>query len=271
MDTSLWLLEQGVDPTSIQWIKPREAWWINRKFNQPHTLLPDFLHGTAIQFQAMAEATSISDLFHRLENKNFFLRVDPNVETTKFAGAVVSEGELELVRQIKDVVRMGHVRSIDKEYIYLDDGRIQATPDTVYVHCASNGLARPPLRAIFEADRVTVQPFMWGFACFQFAMLGVVEALVPNEEEKNQICTPIQYWNENADYLSAFLANLANARSRNTNAAVSNWARTSRLNPLGDAGKYRDHPVATKAQEQIKAFGASAAKNLQALLQSKAS
>lgn len=39
---------------------------------------------------------------------------------------------------------------------------VPTSPDTVHVHCASRGLARPPLRPIFEPGRVTVQPFVWG-------------------------------------------------------------------------------------------------------------
>src|SRR5262249_2404725 len=47
LDTCVWLLEQGVPPPAIRWVKPREAWWVNRRFQQPHTLLPDFYRGTA--------------------------------------------------------------------------------------------------------------------------------------------------------------------------------------------------------------------------------
>ncbi|HZU84729.1 MAG TPA: NAD(P)-binding protein, partial [Polyangiaceae bacterium] len=45
LDACVWLLEQGVPAAAIRWIKPREAWWMNRRFQQPHTLLPDLLHG----------------------------------------------------------------------------------------------------------------------------------------------------------------------------------------------------------------------------------
>ena len=59
LDACVWLLEQGVPASSIRWIKPREAWWLNRRFHQPHTLLPDFYRGIAIQLEAMAQATSV--------------------------------------------------------------------------------------------------------------------------------------------------------------------------------------------------------------------
>jgi hypothetical protein len=123
LDACVWLLEQGVPASAIRWIKPREAWWLNRRFQQPHTLLPDFYRGTAIQFEAMAHATSVQDLFARLETEEFFLRIDPGVAPTMFRGAVISEAELGLLRRIEDVVRLDHVRRIGRDEIVLDEGK----------------------------------------------------------------------------------------------------------------------------------------------------
>lgn len=107
----------------------------------------------------MAQATSVQDLFARLESVAYFLRIDPGVAPTMFRGAVISEVELGLLRQIEDVVRLGHVRSIERDEIVLDEGRVPTNEGTVHVHCASRGLPRPPLRPIFEPGRVTVKRF----------------------------------------------------------------------------------------------------------------
>jgi hypothetical protein len=105
LDACVWLLENGVSPSAMCWSKPREAWWMNRRFQQPLTLLPELYRGAAIQFEAMAQATSVDDLFARLEAEGIFLRVDPTVAPTMFRGAVVSEAELSLLRRIDPVVR----------------------------------------------------------------------------------------------------------------------------------------------------------------------
>ena len=270
LDACVWLLEQGVPASAIRWIKPREAWWLNRRFHQPHALLPDFYRGIAIQLEAMAQATSVEDLFARLESEGFFLRIDPAVAPTMFRGAVISEAELELLRRIEDVVRLGHVRSIGRDEIVLDEGRVPTSEATVHVHCASRGLPRPALRPIFEPGRVTVQPFLWGFACYQFAMLGVVEATLENDDEKNRLCPPIAYWEANTDYLSAFLAGLANERARAAYPALASWARDTRLNPLGGMALHRDAPSVMEARDRIKRFGAAAATNLVKLLRASA-
>ena len=266
LDACVWLLEQGVPEAAIRWVKPREAWWLNRRFHQPHQLLPDFLRGLVMQIEAMVQASSVEDLFARLEAQAFFLRVDPSVATPMFRGAVVSEAELALLRRIRDVVRMGHVRRIERDRIVLDEGSVPTDANMVHVHCASRGLARPPLRPIFESGRVTVQPFLWSFACYQFAMLGVAEATIESDAEKNRLCPPITYWNVNTDYLQAFLAGMANEQALAGYPALAGWARKTRLNPLGEIGRFRDDAGVAESRERIKRAGAAAAGNLVKLL-----
>lgn len=268
VDTCVWLLEQGVEPDSIRWVKPREGWWLNRRFFQPHTLLPDLYRGVAIQLEAMAQATSIRDLYARLEEQGFFLRVDTAVEPSMVRGAVISESELELVRRIKNVIRLGHVQKIGQETITLDQGRVSTSLQTLHIHCAARGLPRPALRPIFEPGRITVQPFMWGFASYQFALLGAAEALLNNDADKNRLFPPISYWDSNEDYLSTFLANMAHDRARAAFPALANWAKTSRLNPLGEIGRHSDNPSVIEARELIKRYGAEAAAKLVTLLRS---
>lgn len=262
LDACVWLLEQGVPESAIRWIKPREAWWVNRRFQQPHALLPDFYRGAAMQIEAMARATSVRDLFERLEEQGYFLRIDPGVLPTMFRGAVMSEAELRLLRRIEDVVRLGRVRRIERGEIVLDEGRIPTSERTVHVHCAARGLARPPLRPIFEPGRVTVQPFQWGFVSFQFALLGFVEATIESDAEKNRLCRPIPYWDENADYLMAFRATLVNQQTWAEHPALASWSRSTRLNPLTGVDLHRDDPTVVEARERIRRYAADAVTNL---------
>jgi hypothetical protein len=266
LDAIVWLLERGVPASAIRWIKPREGWWMNRRFQQPRSFLPQTYEGLAIQLEAMAQATSIPDLFARLEREELFLRVDPAVPATMFRGAVISEAELKLLRQIEDVVRLGHVLRIEREEIFLDEGSVPTSEGTVHVHCASRGLRRRPIRPIYEPERVTVQLFQWGYACYQLATLGVVEATVESDEEKNRLCPPITYWDADTDYLSAFLAILANQRTRESAPALASWAMASRLNPFSALAQYHDDPLVIDARGRIKRCTAAAANNLAALL-----
>ena len=266
LDACVWLLERGVAPSAIRWIKPREAWWMNRRFQQPHTLFPEFYRGAAIQLEAMAQAASVDDLFERLERESVFLRVDAGVTPTMFRGAVVSEPELRLLRQIEDVVRLGQVRRLSRDEIILDGGRVPTNQRTLHVHCASRALAHRPLRPIFEPGRVTIQPILWGFACYQFATLGVVEATVESDEEKNRLCPPIHYWDRNQDFVTAYLASMVGERTRATHEALARWTKATRLNPASGLSAHRDDPRVNEARERIKRAGPAAAANLQKLV-----
>jgi hypothetical protein len=266
LDACVWLLERGVPATAIRWIRPREAWWMNRRFQQPCTLLPALLQGAALQMKALAQAGSIDELFEQLESEGVFLRIDPTVTPTMFRGAIVSESELRLLRQIEDVVRMGHVRKIDRDEIVLDHGRVPTDERTVHVHCAARGLLRRPRRPIFEAGRVTIQPFFWGFACYQFAMLGVIEATVEGDDQKNGLCPPIAYWDANEDYLIAFLARMACTAAIAAHPRLSSWNKASRLNPASGLASHKEDPSVIASGEGFKRFGLPAAMNMQKLL-----
>ena len=266
LDTCVWLIEHGVPASAIRWIKPREGWWFNRRYHQPHSYLPDFFAGMGMQLEAFAQADSVDNAFARLEAEGFLLRVDPNVAPTMTHGAILSEAELALLRRIDNVVRLGHVRRIERDRILLEGGEIPTSDSTVHVHCAARGLPSKPPRPVFEADRITVQPLFWSFACYQSALLGVVEATLASDEEKNRLCQPIPYWDRNVDYLKAYLALLSSEWARAEHPALATWARDTRLNPLGHIGQYREHPLVVATRERIKEFGAAAAANLARLV-----
>lgn len=267
LDTCVWLLSQGVSAGAIQWVRPRESWWLNRRFNQPGEGLPDFFAGVGLQVKAMANATSVDDLFARLEHDGIFLRVDTAVAPTMSRGAIVSEAELVLLRQIEDVVRRGHVRRIERNRIVFDDGSVPTDTATLHVHCAAMGLARPALRPIFEAERVVLQPLFWSFACFPAALLGVIEASIADTSEKNRLCPPIQYWDKPRDYPLSYLAMMAHDRVRAAHPAVGAWAKNTRLNPMSGLAAHRDHPVVAQTWGDLKKYGSTAAGNLVKLLE----
>ena len=266
LDACVWLLEQGVPADRITWVKPREAWWINRHFQQPHTLAPELHRGSALQFEAFAQADSIDDAFARLEGEGYFLRVDPDVAPTMFRGAVVSEGELALLRQVEDVVRLGRVRRIERDRIILEGGSVPTSPDTLHVHCAAGALPRRPLRPMFGPGLLTMQPFAWSFSSYAFATLGVVEAVVERDDDKNALCAPITYWDRNLDFLSAMLSTLDGERSRRAHPVLAEWMNATRLNPFNEASSDHNDPVITEARERIRRLAPQAVANLRRLV-----
>jgi hypothetical protein len=70
MDVGIWLLQMGARPESIRWIVPQDSWLRNRDTTQPgDAFFERTAGGMADQFEAAAEANSVTDLFERLEKK----------------------------------------------------------------------------------------------------------------------------------------------------------------------------------------------------------
>src|SRR5260370_11436079 len=134
LDTCSWLLEIGVPPTDIRWIKSREAWLLNRAFAQGGELVGTLFEGISLQVEAAAQATSLDDLFYRIHPTQQLLRVDDGVTPTMFKTPTVSAGELEQVRRIDGDVRLGKVRRLDRHAIVLDHGRVPTSPRHLHVH-----------------------------------------------------------------------------------------------------------------------------------------
>ena len=66
--------------------------------------------GQADQMEAFASATSTDDLFLRLEACGSLTRIDQDRTPTMFHLATVAPGDVEVLRQVRDVVRLGHPR-----------------------------------------------------------------------------------------------------------------------------------------------------------------
>lgn len=187
-DACVWLLESGVDPDSICWVRPREPWMFNRAVVQPDPAV--FTGMVADVMEAATAASSPDDLFLRMEAAGVMLRIDPSITPTMAKTPTLAQWELDLLRGIERVVRLGHVRGIEPGRIELDDGDAAIHRDAVVVHCAASGLQYPPLIPIWGGEAITIQPVRAGFPCLAAALIGYVEATREDDAEKNQVCRP---------------------------------------------------------------------------------
>jgi hypothetical protein len=157
MDACIWLLQNGVTPARIRWIMPRDAWMLDRSNFQPSAENFERSIGSIIgQFEAIAEAPSIPDLFERLGERGLLLRIDKSVEPGMYRCAVVSQAELEQLRRIKDVVRLGRLRSVERTKIVLDLGATPADPDTLYVDSSASAIQIPPAVPVVDGDTINL-------------------------------------------------------------------------------------------------------------------
>ena len=190
MDACCWLLDRGVDPDRIRWVRPRDAWMLDRANLQGMALLPALMEGFAAGQEAAADAEDVEDLFRRLEACGQLVRLDLSVEPTMFRGAITSAAERDSLRQIERVVRLGHVRRIASDRIVLDGGTVPAGSGDLHVDCTADGLTTRDARPIFEPGRITLQSMTSGLVPFNSALLAYVEATHDDDAEKNRLCPP---------------------------------------------------------------------------------
>lgn len=266
MDAIVWLLGRGVKPDRITWIKSREGWWLNRKYQQPLTLLPDLYEAASLQLKAMAEAGSVESLFTRLEELGLLMRVDSNQEATMCRLAIVSEAEVELLRKIEDVVRLGHVTRILPDAIELDEGRVPTTLGTLHVNCATDALPVKPTVPVFAPGRITSQPLRFGFAPFNAALTGFVEATVEADEAKNALCPPLTNYNRPDQFLEVFRNSMMGERVRSQHAGVARWMKSTRLSASTGIRHHSDNPRVVTAHKCVREYVGPAVENLDRLL-----
>ena len=271
MDACSFLLDNGVDPDKIRWVRPRDAWLMNRSSWQPLDLVASTVESLSLVLQSLAEAETLDDLFRRLEASGALLRLDPAVEPTMFRGAIVSPAEHQSLQQIERVVRQGRVRRIDTDRIVLDEGEVPTDRGTVHVDCTAYGLRATPPRPIFEAGRITPQSLMGGFTTFNAAMVGFVEAARDDDADKNRLCPPTAYPSRSIDWISVFEGGFRVITQMLQEPDLAAWLGTCRLNTtrgmndhLGDPrvqaalGRWFEHiePALANA-ERLRAAAAS--------------
>ena len=150
-DACIWLLSRGVDPDAICWVRPRDPWMLNRAVVQPDPAV--FLGMVADTMQAAAASSSLDDLFLRLEDAGIMLRIDTSVTPSMAKTPTLAQWELDQLRTLERVVRLGHVRRVEPGRIVLDGGSVPVAADAVVVHCAASGLKYPPRTPIWAPDR----------------------------------------------------------------------------------------------------------------------
>jgi hypothetical protein len=202
MDACSWLLDMGVVPEMIRWIRPRDTWLVDRAFTQPLELVGSVIEGLSLQLEAAAGAQNAADLFRRLEACGQLVRLDPAVEPTMYRCATVSQAELESLRLIENVVRRGRVFRVSEDRIVLEAGSIATDAKQVYVDCTADGAFRAPARAIFDPNRITLQAVRTCFPTFNAALIAFVESARDNDVEKNRLCPPNPYPNTAVDWIA---------------------------------------------------------------------
>lgn len=234
MDACIWLLQAGADPTRIQWVVPRDSWLINRVTTQP---APEFFHqsigGQVALMKALGEATSIEDLFLRLEAAGNLLRIDPTRTPSMFHLATVSEREVLELRRIQHVIRLGRVQALEAGRMVLDQGSVAVEPGTLFIDCTASAVEPRPHQPVFQGERIVLQMLRLPQPAFSAALTAYVEAHYGSDAEKNKLCASVPFPHTLQDYPRSVMVGMWNQAQWSQDPALRQWVRESRLDGFG--------------------------------------
>jgi hypothetical protein len=223
MDAILFLLDNGVAPERVRWIMPNDAWLLDRGRMQPGIVLDSVV----AMVQSIADATAIDDAFLQLEREGIVFRLDEQRMPTKWRCATVNRRELAALRQVEDIVRLGRVEHVGTDEVRLAEGTIDAAPDTLFVDCSANGLAKTDPTPLFAPGRITLQPVFMCQQTFSAALIAHLSLLELDDARRNRTCSPVPHPEEVLDLASTLVATSQNML--NCNRHMARWLRRTRL------------------------------------------
>ena len=234
IDAALFLLDRGVAPDRITWIMSRDPWLLNRGTLHPRLALEALFFDLV---ESLARAKTTDDVFRELEARGFVMRLDPGVWPTKFRCATVNETELEQLRRIENVVRLGRVKRVEPAGIELEGGSLPIEAGTVHVDCSADGLAKREIRPVFDGAKITLQSLFMCQQVFSAAVIGYLEARGGEDAEQNELCRVVPHPEVPRDFVAAMQVTAANLERWSR--AMARWLRQSRLSLVHHAPWHR--------------------------------
>ncbi len=228
-DACLYLLANGVDPDVIQWITPRDSWFLDRALIQPGEFRETSARFFIDQFRHVAESSSIADVFDRLEANGLLLRLDRNVEPTMYRCSTITTAELEQLQRIRNIVRLGRVQRIEADRIVLDEGTLPTSANTFHVDCTADGLERRAVRPVFDDRLLTLQTVRACQQVFSAAFVAHVEVAYDGDDHKNTLCGVVPHPDSVGDWLRNSLDSSMNSANWNADPELVAWLANARL------------------------------------------
>lgn len=270
IDACIWLLEHGVDPDSIRWIMPRDAWLLDRRNTQPgEEFFEDTIGAQASQLEAIVESDSIDDLFLKLEERGVLLRIDQDVKPAMFHGATISQLELQQLRRIKNIIRLGRVTAIESDKIVLEKGGIPTSAGQIHVDCSARLIKDLTALPVFQGDLIIPQALRSYQPVFSAAMVAHIELVYQEEDKKNQLCGVVPLPNHDTDWLRMQFALMMNQYNWGQEKELSKWMLECRLDGFSSMVKSVSKEDLPKQEilKRIQASAVPAVQKLQTLLE----
>ena len=251
MDAVCWLLDRGTQAQDITWIRPRDSWILNRSYFQPGDGVLTTFEGVVLELEAVAGCDSIEQVYRRLDERQVMLRIDQSTEPSMLKGATASIGEVDELRRVENVVRLGHVERIHLDSITLEQGSIPTSPDHLHIHCASAGLSDNPSKQIFADDNILLQPVTRVSVSLSAGLIAFIEASERSTAEKNRLCRPNAWPQTPFDWIRHVLTGLRTEMEWQGATDILAWVEASRLNLVMGLDQHPDKGAVADLQSRF--------------------
>lgn len=201
-----------------------------------------------VELEAVAGCGSVEEVYPRLEEHQVMLRIDRAVQPSMLKGATASVAEVEQLRRIENVVRLGHVKQVHLDTITLEEGSIVTSPEHLHVHCASAGLSDNPPKPIFADGTILLQAVTRVSLSLSAGLIAVVEASERSTEEKNRLCSPNAWPHTPFDWIRHILTGMRTEMEWQGAPDVLSWVEASRLNLVRDLDQHPDQVAVRELQ-----------------------
>jgi len=213
LDTIIQLLKLGVDQSSIKWVISQDVWYFIREKLYPKG--KTHYENLSTFVDTCLAVDSGKDFLLKLEDIGLAARLDPHRDTpTIMKGALISSDDLSLLRTVKDIVRLGRVKSIEAGGIMMfgsDDEGLQEVhlssdnKSTVFVDCMSENFYGYTSFSkdfkIFEPNRINLGPLLVVLnPSLSAALIAYMEAKISDDETKNACC----FWGTSKNSIEYF-------------------------------------------------------------------
>mmetsp|Transcript_34682 Transcript_34682/g.39522 ORF Transcript_34682/g.39522 Transcript_34682/m.39522 type:complete len:373 (-) Transcript_34682:30-1148(-) len=198
-DAIVYMLENGVDQSSITWVVSRDMWYFIREGIWTKNGENTYKDKITI-LEPCLKVSKSADLFLDYERSGIVGRLQPNNSKIPdiFRGATVDREELNKLRSIENVIRLGRITSIDLESIVFEQGKVSLSSlggakDGLLIDCMAegNGYEAISQTRLFERGRINIGPLLQiANPSFSAAIIAFLEATFNEEcdDLKNQFC-----------------------------------------------------------------------------------
>ena len=239
MDTAVWLLEAGVSPERISWVRPRDSWMLNRRLLQPaHVAIEGLIEFQLALVDCAAASDSGDEMLLKLEERGVFLRFDRSVTPKMMHYAVISEAEVAMLQTIAQVYRQGHVIRIESGAMHFKEETVAVPKNSLFIDCTATAVpfdAFADMNPFFNGDQITLQLVQTPLVPYSAALAAFLETNFETDEEKNALCPPTPLTDSSDTYPYAVMVNLFSVGILSQNEKTNAFNARSRLHPTGPA------------------------------------